>query len=94
MQKINGDIKTLCAIANVTRSGYYRWVKYANTADRDYGDYLLIKEIFEKGKSKLGWRSIQMKLFSTKKIAMNHKKIQRIQGNLCTLGTRLKTNIG
>lgn len=69
----------LCTIAKVMRSGYYQWLKFTGTADRDNGNYLLIKEIFEKGKSKLGWRSIQMKLFSNKKIIMNHKKIIRIK---------------
>lgn len=41
--------------------------------DKDYGDYLKIKEAFDKGKNKLGWRSIKMRLPE-----MNHKKIQRI----------------
>lgn len=41
-------------------------------------DYKLIKEIFETGKKKLGWRGIQMNLTNEKKIVMNHKKIIRI----------------
>ena len=69
----------LCNIANVSRSGYYRWLKNADKPDKDHEDYLLIKEIFEKGKRKLGWRTIQMKLFATHNIVMNHKKIQRIK---------------
>lgn len=46
--------------------------------DKDLKDYLIIKEIFDKGKKKLGWRSIQMKLVNEENIVMNHKKIQRI----------------
>lgn len=46
--------------------------------DKDLKDYLIIKEIFDKGKKKLGWRSIQMKLVNKENIVMNHKKIQRI----------------
>jgi len=57
----------------VSRSGYYRWLKHADESDKDYHDYLTIKEIFDKGKRKYGWRSIKMRL-----PAMNHKKIQRI----------------
>ena len=38
----------------------------------------MIKEIFEKGKSKYGWRSIKMHLYGDKQMVMNHKKIQRI----------------
>jgi transposase InsO family protein len=39
---------------------------------------LLIKEVFEKGKKKLGWRQVQMQLKNRHKTLMNHKKIRRI----------------
>ncbi len=61
----------------MSKSGYYRWLKRAGESDPDQADYLLIKEIFEQGKKKLGFRSIRMKL-ERKEIIMNHKKIQRI----------------
>lgn len=41
-------------------------------------DYELIKEIFEKGKKKLGWRSVKMMLNSNYGVVINHKKIVRI----------------
>ena len=41
--------------------------------DKDHSDYLKVKEVFDKGKGKFGWRSIKMRL-----PRMNHKKIQRI----------------
>lgn len=41
--------------------------------DKDYPDYLKIKEVFEKSKGKYGWRNVKMRLPE-----MNHKKIQRI----------------
>jgi len=66
-------VVTLCELAGVSRSGYYKWLKTADVLDKDYPDYLKIKEIFDKGKGKYGWRSIKMRLS-----AMNHKKIQRI----------------
>jgi transposase InsO family protein len=69
----------LCEIADVSRSGYYKWLKHSDRKERDYDDYLLIKEVFDKGKRKYGWRTVQMKLFSEKKIVMNHKKIIRIK---------------
>lgn len=68
----------MCKLARVSRSGYYRWLKNENRKPRDYDSYLLIKEIFDKGKGKYGWRSIQMKLLE-KGIKMNHKKIERIK---------------
>ena len=64
---------TLCELAGVSRSGYYRWLTTADLPDWDYPDYLRIKEVFDKGKQKYGWRSIKMRLPE-----MNHKKIQRI----------------
>jgi putative transposase len=72
------NIKILCEIGKVSRSGYYKWLKDSDKPDKDTKDYELIKTIFEKGKRKLGWRSIQMELFNSHKIVMNHKKIIRI----------------
>ncbi|MEK7064475.1 MAG: IS3 family transposase, partial [Patescibacteria group bacterium] len=63
----------LCELSNVSRSGYYEWLKQSNKPDKDHEDYLKLKEIFDKSKSKYGWRSLKMRLPD-----MNHKKIQRI----------------
>ena len=60
-------------MAEVSRSGYYKWLSCIDEEDRDYNDYIRIKEVFDKGKGKYGWRSIKMRLKE-----MNHKKIQRI----------------
>jgi len=75
----------MCEIAQVSRSGYYKWLKTADNQPKDYDDYLLIKEVFDKGKSKYGWRTILMEL-EDKGITMNHKKITRIKNkyNLIT----------
>jgi len=78
----------MCEIARVSKSGYYRWLKRQQKKPKDYDDYLLIKEIFEKGRRKLGWRSIQMKL-REQDIKMNHKKIVRIK-NKYNLITRIR----
>lgn len=67
----------LCVIAKVSRSGYYEWKNHSNDPEKDHDEYLLIKEIFEKGKRKCGWRTIRMKL-ENGGIVMNHKKIIRI----------------
>lgn len=63
----------LCSIAVVSKSGYYRWLKHSDEPERDHNDYLLIKEVFDKGKGKYGFRTIKMRLPE-----MNHKKIIRI----------------
>lgn len=71
------EVKILCIIAKASRSGYYKWLKRVGEPEKDYDDYLVIKDIFDKGKAKWGWRTIQMKLWE-EEIAMNHKKIIRI----------------
>ena len=60
-------------MADVSKCGYYKWLKHADEPDRDHDNYLKVKEVFEKGKNKFGWRNIKMRLPD-----MNHKKIQRI----------------
>lgn len=79
------DIRESCKVAGASRSGYYQWFMRADEPERDYDDYLTIKEIFDKGKAKWGFRTIRMKL-EEKKLVMNHKKISRIMNkyNLIT----------
>lgn len=72
------EIKLLCNIAKVPRSGYYKWLKTADEKDKDYEDYVLIKSIFDKGKGKYGHRTIMMKLAREMNVFMNHKKVNRI----------------
>lgn len=79
ISKIKGDIAMLCEISNVSRSGYYKWNSVSREKPKDYNDYMLVKEIFDRGKGKYGWRTVQMKLKSEKGIHMNHKKIQRVK---------------
>lgn len=71
------SIKSLCQQANVSRSGYYSWLKNVNKQDKDFDDYKKINSIFKKRKEKSGWRVIKMELESIG-IIMNHKKIRRI----------------
>jgi putative transposase len=77
------DIGILCSLGHVSRSGYYRWLTTSSELDPDHKDYLLINQIFESGKKKYGWRSIQMNL--PKGIIMNHKKIMRKYGLICSI---------
>lgn len=78
----------MCEIAQVSKSGYYKWLKTADSQPKDYDDYLLIKEVFDKSKSKYGWRNILMGL-EDKGIIMNHKKIIRIK-NKYSLITKIR----
>jgi len=38
-----------------------------------------VKDIFDKGRGKYGWRTIQMRLWAERGVVMNHKKIARIK---------------
>lgn len=67
-------MKITCRTAHVSRSGYYTWLTHADEPERDHKDYLLVKEVFDRGKAKWGFRTIKMKLSTV----MNHKKILRI----------------
>jgi transposase InsO family protein len=71
------SVKISCDTAKVSRCGYYKWLGHCDETEKDHDDYLLVKDVFEKGKKKLGFRGVQMKLLE-KQIVMNHKKIIRI----------------
>ncbi len=75
------DIQLLCTSAQVSTSGYYKWLKDKDRPEKDHEDYLKVKAVFDKGKGKYGWRSIKMRIPN-----MNHKKISRIMNkyNLIT----------
>lgn len=62
----------------MSKSGYYRWLQRADEQPKDYAAYLLVKEIFDKGKGKYGWRQVKMQLHRKKKVVMNHKKVIRL----------------
>ena len=67
----------LCSIANISQSGYYKWLKHSEELEKDQAGYLLVRGIFDRGKGKWGFRTIQMQLLEDG-ITMNHKKIIRI----------------
>jgi putative transposase len=75
-------VKFLCEKAEVSRSGYYAWVKAENMRsereENDWNDYELIKEIFDKKKGCAGALTIKMILENDYFVEMNHKKIRRI----------------
>jgi len=72
--KISCDVKTLCVIAQVSKSCYYKWLKYFGDKGKDWGDYLIIKEIFEKNRKKSGWRQIKMCLLLNHNLVMNQQE--------------------
>jgi transposase InsO family protein len=74
-------VNYLCEVADVSRSGYYRWVNCADSRLQrekvDYEQHLLIRDIFLSKHRKAGWRVIRMDL-ERQSIIMNPKKIRRL----------------
>ena len=60
---------------NISKSNYY---KYYNQNDKDYDEYLLIKDIFDESNVTYWYRRIDKGLFQKFVLIMNHKKVQRI----------------
>ena len=65
----------MCAALDISQRTYY---KYRNSEDKDYYDYLLIKEIFDKSKGTYGYRRVCEGLLIKYGVIYNHKKVQRI----------------
>ena len=65
----------MCEVLNISKRTYY---KYRNSEDKDYYDYLIIKEIFEDSKCTYGSRRIVEGLKIKYGVIINRKKVQRI----------------
>lgn len=80
--QVKVSIGSLCKYYEVSRSGYYKWVKTIpnrqKREEQDYADFLVIKETWLKHKKKHGYLRINMDLKNDKGIIMNPKKIYRL----------------
>ena len=65
----------MCAALEISQRTYY---KYRNSEDKDYYDYLIIKEIFDESKGTYGYRRICEGLLIKYGVIINHKKVKRI----------------
>lgn len=63
------------SVLDIAKRTYYR---YRNTEDKDYYDYVLIKEIFEESKNTYGYRRVCEGLKIKYGVMFNHKKVARI----------------
>ena len=77
------DIQTMCQLAGVSRSGYYRWLSaekhHENQEAQDRADFELILIAYNYRGYKKGARSIYMRLIHLDPpVVMNVKKIRRI----------------
>ena len=65
----------MCAVLEISKRTYY---KYRDSEDKDYYDYLIIKEVFEESKCTYGYRRIAEGIKIKYGVNINHKKILRI----------------
>ena len=68
-------LSNMCAVLKISKRTYY---KYRNDEDKDYYDYLMIKEVFDDSKGTYGYRRITEGLKIKYGVIFNHKKVQRI----------------
>lgn len=72
----------LCTLTEVSRSGYYAWLKQSDSRsvkeESDFLDYLLLKEIYDAKRGKAGYRVLRMILENNYGVIMNLKKIRRL----------------
>ncbi|WP_370569985.1 hypothetical protein [Sporosarcina sp. resist] len=75
-------ISEFCRIAEVSRAGYYDWLKAADKRilleESDYMDYELTLKIFEAKKRKAGAKTLRMDMENDYSAVMNLKKIHRL----------------
>lgn len=68
-------LDNMCAALDIAKRTYY---KYRNAQDKDYYDYLLIKEIFDESKRTYGYRRVCDGILKKYGVILNHKKVARI----------------
>lgn len=65
----------MCIVLDITKSTYY---KYRNREDKDYYDYLIVKEIFDESKCTYGFRRVLEGVKIKYGVTFNHKKVSII----------------
>jgi len=82
VHKLKKTLKYLCELAEVSRSGYYHYLKTKELRDKRYqqdlGDYKVIKKAFDYKGCPKGSRGITMTLKNEFGIIFNRKRVQRI----------------
>ena len=73
----------MCKVAQVSKSGYYKWLKNRDKISfEEILDYTLVKNLFFKGKGQRGIRRLKMDLEDMHSKVINRKKIARIMKEL------------
>jgi putative transposase len=80
--KFPGLVQYFCELAEVSRSGYYNWLKSGHARLKrertDEADFNVIKKVYDQRNGRVGALQIKMILENDELILMNHKRIRRI----------------
>lgn len=68
----------MCSFYNVSRSGYYSWLRRPETSPKDTRLLKMIEECQAKHKRRYGYRRVTAWLKSEKGLTVNHKKVLKI----------------
>lgn len=81
-------IGELCALLEVSRSGYYKWLSRKDKPDRDKIIADLIEECHKKAHRTYGYRRVKMWLLRETGLVINHKAVLRIMRKYNLLAIR------
>ena len=71
-------VQALCALLNVSRSGYYKWLSRQGRPDKDEPIAKLIMQCQEKVHKTYGYRRVKFLLLRETGLVINHKAVLRI----------------
>ena len=71
-------VKELCKLLEVSRSGYYKWLKRKDEPDNDKVIADLIAECHVKAHRTYGYRRVKIWLLRETGLVINHKAVLRI----------------
>lgn len=75
-------VNLLCEIAQVSRSGYYKWISRKATPNKDCKIEEKILDVYTKSRKIYGYRRIKVALKRIYGIVVNHKKVKRLMKKL------------
>ena len=81
-------VEELCKLLEVSRSGYYKWLKRKDEPDKDKVIADLIVECHEKAHRTYGYRRVKMWLLRETGLVINHKAVLRIMRKYNLLAIR------
>ena len=76
----NYPIIKLCAVLNINRSSYYKWIKRKSSTNQLQNEEIIgwIKELYEEQNGILGYRQMTITINRVHKVCYNKKRIRRL----------------